>query len=189
MTTRLRLTRAIAVVVRSLTSPVGTGVLRSRHLRRRRNLDVRARLRSALRRYLPHLRDGWRTAAIGLNLLLLFYEGDGSWWRRRLGHDGAALKSRWWLSRTLRAGAEHASLLRCNHWGRDIDLCGLNFPAIDLQHVSSDGPCRRKSFVRCGGYTVRRGLVHVLDVGDVLVDDDRVVVIVYDGVDTFTFVT
>jgi len=44
------------------------------------------------------------------------------------------------------------------------------------------GCADEKILLRSGGYAVRCGLVHVLDVGDVFVDDDVVVVVVYDGV-------
>ena len=129
---------------------------------------------------LTHLRNDRRPASIGLNGLLLFYEGYRSRGRRPFGHDGAFLKPRWRPCRT--ASAKHASLLRRDRRRGRIDLRGLNFPAIDPHHVSSDGLCRREILLRCGGYAVRRGLVHVLDVGDVLVHDHVVVVIVHNRV-------
>ena len=181
---RLWLTRTIAVVVLWLTGPVGTNVLWSRSLGGRCDLDVRTSLLRVLglRLHLTHLRDGRRPASIGLNRLLLLYEGCRSRGRWRLSHDGAFLKPRWWPCRTAGAGAKHASLLRRNRWGGRIDLRGLNFPAIDPHHVSSDGLCRREILLRCGGYPITRGLVHVLDVGDVLVHDHVVVVIVHNRV-------
>src|SRR5260370_16998654 len=56
------------------------------------------------------------------------------------------------------------------------------FPAIDPHHVSSDRLRRGEILLRCGGLAVRRGLIHVGDVGDVFVDDDVVVVIIYNRV-------
>ena len=147
---------------------------------RRCDLDVWTSLSRVLDLCSAHFRDGRWPAAIGLNLLLLLYEGDRSRRRWRLGHDGAFLKPCWRSRCNLSASTNYASLLRSNRRRGRIDLRGLNFPAINFHHVMPDRARRGKGFVRCGGYAVRRGLVHVFDVGDVFVDDDSVVVIIYD---------
>ncbi len=113
---RLWLTRAIAVVVLWLTGPVGTDVLRNRRLGGWCDLNVRTSLLRVLGLHLTHLRDRRRPASIGLNGLLLLYEGYGSRGRRRLSHDGAFLKPRWRPCGTRSAGTENAFLSRRNRW-------------------------------------------------------------------------
>ncbi len=78
LTVRQRLARTISVVVRPLTLPIGTSVLRRNRARRRRHLDVRTFLLDHLTWHATHLRDCRRPAAIGLDLLLLLDERDRS---------------------------------------------------------------------------------------------------------------
>src|ERR1700674_3713956 len=136
---RLWLTRTIAVAVLWLTRPVGTNVLRSRKLGGWRDLDVWSSLLRVFTLRLTDLGDGCPPAAIGLNLLLLLYEGDGSGWGRCLGHHGAFLEPGWRLCCNRGAGAQDAFLLRGNRWRGGINLGRGDFPLADLDHVSSDG--------------------------------------------------
>ena len=78
---RLLLPRTIAAVVLYRAGPVGLDALRHVGIGGWCDLDVRTGLLRVLGLHLTHLRDGWRPAAIGLNGLLLLYEGYGS--RRR----------------------------------------------------------------------------------------------------------
>src|SRR5207248_1468080 len=179
---RLLLPRTIDAVVLYRAGPVGLNVLRHASIGGRCELDVRTSLLRVLGLRLTHLGNGRRQAAIGLNGLLLLYEGYGGGRRCRPGHDGAFLKPRWRSCRTRSASAEYASLLRRYRWSGRKDLRRGYFALIDLDHVSSDRLRRGEILLRCRGYPIRRRLVHILDVRNVFVNHHVVVVIVYDGV-------
>ncbi|PYU39418.1 MAG: hypothetical protein DMG53_24570 [Acidobacteria bacterium] len=178
----LLLPRTIDAVVLYRAGPVGLDVLRHASIGGRCELDVRTSLWRVLGLRLTHLGNGRRQAAVGLNGLLLLYEGYRNGRRWRPGHDGAFLKPRWRSCRTRSASAKYASLLRRYRWSGRTDLRRGYFALIDLDHVSSDRLRRGEILLRCGGYPIRRRLVHILDVRNVFVNHHVVVVIVYDGV-------
>src|SRR6266404_3332595 len=169
------------IVRRVVDGPIRLSVSRRVRLYRRSDLDVGTRLLGVFHASPAHLGDGRRPAAVLSNLLLLFHEGYRSGRRWRLGHHRTFLEPRLRPWRNRSARPNHASLLRRHCWRSRIDLRGLNFTAIHPHHVVSDRLRRREILLRRGSYAIRRGLVHVPDVGDVFVDDDGVVVIVHHG--------
>src|SRR6266404_1147817 len=160
------------IVRRVVDGPIRLSVSRRVRLYRRSDLDVGTRLLRVFHASPAHLGDGRRPAAVLSNLLLLFHEGHRSGRRWRLGHHRTFLEPRLrpWRNRSTRPN--HASLLRRHCWRSRIDLRSLNFTAIHPHHVVSDRLRRREILLRRGSYAIRRGLVHVPDVGDVFVDDD-----------------
>src|SRR6266478_3980216 len=169
------------IVRRVVDGPIRLSVSRRVRLYRRSDLDVGTRLLGVFHASPAHLGDGRRPAAVLSNLLLLFHEGYRSGRRWRLGHHRTFLEPRLRPWRNRSARPNHASLLRRHCWRSRIDLRSLNFTAIHPHHVVSDRLRRREILLRRGSYAIRRGLVHVPDVGDVFVDDDGVVVIVHHG--------
>ena len=100
--------------IRAVAATVLRGSLRYRRRHLHVSVCVHATARRNFRLSLADLRNRRGPAAIRLNHLLLLGEGNGSWRRSRLCHDGAVHDCGGWGNVRRCTGAENAALLRRN---------------------------------------------------------------------------
>ena len=115
---------------------------------------------------------------IGLDGFLTLCERQRSGRRRRLGDDCTGLDSSGWL--IARNGATTQDrLLRRHNGGRcDGNLCGGHLALINADDVACDRLSGAEGLTGCCGDAASNALIYVGYVGDVLVDDGSVVVVV-----------
>ena len=143
-----RIIRRVGRVIRRVVRrTIGLNASRRARLDRRGNPYVGTRLLIVLDPCSTHLRNSRRHAAIGLNHLLLLRKGNRRWRRSSPRYNRTAHCSGRRAHARFHTGAEHAALLGSNGRSGRINLRRLNFPAINLHHVSVDRLRRCKCFV------------------------------------------
>src|SRR5438309_2259347 len=140
----LRVGRVIRRVVRRT---IGLNASRRAWLDRRGDPYVGTRLLIVLDPCSTHLRNSRWHATIGLNDLLLLRKGNRRWRRSSPRYNRAAHCRGRRAHARFHTGTEHAALLGSNGRSGRINLRRLNFPAINLHHVSVDRLRRCKCFV------------------------------------------